>query len=225
MNRKIVLDALRQLTLLSDVSREIGKDILEEQIDTETDGEINFLLPSIETLNTQSSPSLAANVSTDTASECGSSFNSPNPIQQQPSSSDLANSAFVKDFSRLVVVKMSAQSTDLDGMFHSDVFCPASLSYYSPCVHADAENIKSAIIEDQLKTIDHSQPVSDASRRDSDVMSLQSNEGIAAEKRNQKQRFGSRDLMALLKSLEKEIDTSEVLLAEEIEKRKKYRVH
>ncbi|XP_046652742.1 ubiquitin carboxyl-terminal hydrolase calypso-like [Daphnia pulicaria] len=201
-NKKIVLDALRQLTLLSDVSREIGKDILEEQIDTETDGEINFLLPSIETLNTQSSPSLAANVSTDTASECGSSFNSPNQIQQQPSSSDLANSAFVKDFSRLVVVKMSAQSTDLD----------------------DAENIKSAIIEDQLKTIDHSQPVSDASRRDSDVMGLQSNEGIAAEKRNQKQRFGSRDLMALLKSLEKEIDTYEVLLAEEIEKRKKYRV-
>lgn len=119
-----MLDALRQLTLLSDVSREIGKDIPEEQIDTETDGEINFLLPSIGTLNTQSSPSLAANVSTDTASECGSSFNSPNQIQQQPSSSDLANSAFVKDFSRLVVVKMSAQSTD-DGIFHSDVFPPA----------------------------------------------------------------------------------------------------
>lgn len=81
------------------------------------------------------------------------------------------------------------------------------------------------MIEDQLRTIDHSQPVSDASSRDSDVMGLQSNEGIAAEKRNQKQRFGPRDLMALLKSLEKEIDTYEVLLAEEIEKRKKYRVH
>ncbi|EFX76605.1 hypothetical protein DAPPUDRAFT_54920 [Daphnia pulex] len=73
-----------------------------------------------------------------------------------------------------------------------------------------------------LKT--NNQPVSDASSRDSDVMGLQSNEVIAAEKRNQKQRFGSRDLMALLKSLEKEIDTYEVLLAEEIEKRKKYRV-
>lgn len=38
------------------------------------------------------------------------------------------------------------------------------------------------------------------------------------------QRFGPRDLTALLKSLEKEIDAYEVLLAEEIEKRKKYRV-
>ncbi len=129
-----MLDALRQLTLLSGVSREIDKemhDIPEEQIDTETDGEINYLRPSIGTLNTQSSPSLIANVSTDTASECGSSFNSPSQIQQQPSSSDLANSAFVKDFSRLVVVKMSTQSTDLDGMFHSDMFLPSSLLYYS----------------------------------------------------------------------------------------------
>lgn len=38
------------------------------------------------------------------------------------------------------------------------------------------------------------------------------------------QRFGPRDLTALLHSLEKEIETYEVLLAEEVEKRKKYRV-
>jgi hypothetical protein len=40
----------------------------------------------------------------------------------------------------------------------------------------------------------------------------------------QQQRFGTRDLIALLKSLEKEIDTTEGLLLEEVEKRKKYRV-
>lgn len=47
--------------------------------------------------------------STDTASESGSAFNSPNQVQHQPSSADLANSTYVKDFSRLVVVKMSGQ--------------------------------------------------------------------------------------------------------------------
>ena len=40
----------------------------------------------------------------------------------------------------------------------------------------------------------------------------------------QQQRFGPRDLTALLKSLEKEIESYEVLLAEEMEKRKNYRV-
>ena len=53
-------------------------------------------------------------------------------------------------------------------------------------------------------------------------MSHQSNLAIEG---HQQQRFEPRDLMALQKSLEKEIDTHEVLLAEEIEKRKKFRVY
>lgn len=44
------------------------------------------------------------------------------------------------------------------------------------------------------------------------------------ENSNQQHRFGPRDLTALQKSLEKEIDGYELLLTEEIEKRKKYRV-
>ena len=91
-----------------------------------------------------------------------------------------------------------------------------------PC-DSDEESI--TMIEDQpLNTTDHVQLVDDTSL-ESGVMELGSNESIATEKKNQNQRFGPRDLMALLKSLEKEIDTYEVLLAEEIEKRKKYRVH
>ena len=54
------------------------------------------------------------------------------------------------------------------------------------------------------------------------AMSHQSNLAIEG---HQQQRFEPRDLMALQKSLEKEIDTHEVLLAEEIEKRKKFRVY
>jgi hypothetical protein len=128
LNRKIVLDTLRQLTLLSSGSREVGREIHNmsgEHINVEADGENPFHLLSVGTSNPQSSPSFIANVSTDTASESSLAFNSSNQIQQQPSSSDLANSTFVKDFSRLVVVKMSAQSADLvgDGIFHFDIFC------------------------------------------------------------------------------------------------------
>ena len=91
-----------------------------------------------------------------------------------------------------------------------------------PC-DPDEESI--TMIEDQpLNTTDHGQLVDDTSL-ESGVMELGSNESISTEKPNQNQRFGPRDLMALLKSLEKEIDAYEVLLAEEIEKRKKYRVH
>ena len=38
------------------------------------------------------------------------------------------------------------------------------------------------------------------------------------------QRFGPRDLKALLKNLDKEIDATDLLLQDEIEKRKKYQV-
>ena len=114
-----MLDALRQLTLLA---KESGKESPTRgpvNIETDTDGP--FRVPSSGSLNIQTSPS-AFSCSTDTASESGSAFNSPtqihqlNPIQQhQPSSADLANSAYVKDFSRLVVVKMGGQSTDVAG--------------------------------------------------------------------------------------------------------------
>ena len=58
----------------------------------------------------QTSP--APSCSTDTASESGSAFNSPIQVHHQPSSADLANSTYVKDFSRLVVVKMSGKPSE-----------------------------------------------------------------------------------------------------------------
>lgn len=73
-----------------------------------------------------------------------------------------------------------------------------------------------------LKANDDSQPLADFISPRSGMVEMETN--VIGERRNQQQRFGPCDLMALLKSLEKEIDTYEVLLAEEIEKRKKYRV-
>lgn len=118
--RKIVVDALRQLTFLSGTSKETdiagSKAITRDQINFELENEYSFRIPVTGNLNIETSPVPSAHsCSTDTASETGSAFNSPNQIQQiqlhPPSSADLANSTFVKDFSRLVVVKMSSQST------------------------------------------------------------------------------------------------------------------
>lgn len=200
-NRKIVLDALRQLTLLSGGPRETGRKTPSDKASAEEyrNTEIETENPSFETLTIQTSPNLISNYSTDTASESGSAFNSPNLTQPQPTSTDLANSTFVKDFSRLVVVKMSAQSADLVG----------------GVVASKTEN-------HLLKANDDSQPLADFISPRSGMVEMETN--VIGERRNQQQRFGPCDLMALLKSLEKEIDTYEVLLAEEIEKRKKYRV-
>ncbi len=63
--------------------------------------------------------------------------------------------------------------------------------------------------------------VRETANRGTAIMDQESNAGIEG---TLQQRFGPRDLMALQKSLEKEIDAYEVLLAEEIEKRKKFRV-
>jgi hypothetical protein len=118
-----VLDALRQLTVLSGVTKESGRETPDrELINIEETEKSPFRTPLTGSLNIQTSPS-AYSCSTDTASETGSAFNSPNQIshqlntiqQHQPSSADLANSTYVKDFSRLVVVKMGGISTEVSG--------------------------------------------------------------------------------------------------------------
>lgn len=127
-----MLDALRQLTLLSgNLNKETERDspdnktTVGDQVNNELETENAFRTPLSGTLlSIQTSPVPSSySCSTDTASESGSAFNSPNQMQQiqlqhHPSSADLANSTYVKDFSRLVVVKMSGQSADLatDGM-------------------------------------------------------------------------------------------------------------
>lgn len=73
-----------------------------------------------------------------------------------------------------------------------------------------------------LPTTEPDQSVTDSVTQESVTTEQEST--TVAEGINQQQRFGPRDLTALLKSLEKEIEAYEVLLAEEIEKRKKYRV-
>lgn len=127
-NRKIVLDALRQLTLLSGtLNKDTGRDspdkvTVGDQINSELETENAFRTPLTGTLSIQTSPVPSSySCSTDTASESGSAFNSPNQVHQiqlqhHPSSADLANSTYVKDFSRLVVVKMSGQSAELQSV-------------------------------------------------------------------------------------------------------------
>ena len=117
--RHIVVDALRQLKVHSvkppfnaPDQIPLEKEMLNfEVVDTGN----NFRTPT-SALTIHTSPAHSSHSqSTDTASESGSAFNSPNQQvshQHQPSSADLANSAYVKDFSRLVVVKMSGQPSE-----------------------------------------------------------------------------------------------------------------
>lgn len=128
MNRKIVLDALRQLTLLSGTSKENndesseGKTVIAEQPSTvlDEDNQLCTPLPGSTAAQTSTSPVLCLfSCGTNSATEKGSAYNSSSKIQElqltqhQPSSVDLANSTYVKDFSRLVVVEMSSQTSDL----------------------------------------------------------------------------------------------------------------
>lgn len=179
-NRQIVVDALRQLTAGQAVKSDQESTPpppavpagAEEPPKTPVEPDGTFRPPL--TVQTSSPvPSTNSSYSTDTASESGSAFNSPNGQMgggsHRPSSADLASSTYVKDFSRLVVVKMSEQQQQQQP---NETACPAP----DPPSHP------------------------------------------------QQQRFGPRDLQALLKSLEKEIEAYEILLAEETEKRKNYRV-
>ena len=104
IQRKIVVDALRQLTAHHPEASAEPSDSAEQEGATSSSSLFRAPL---------SSPA-PSNYSTDTASECGSAFNSPNPRTIPPPTpqhraTDLANSTYVKDFSRLVVVKMSGQ--------------------------------------------------------------------------------------------------------------------
>jgi len=174
-NRQIVLDALRQLQVhcaKSPITTSNKMSFVKDVMNVEASD--NFRTPTAATSSPsmmQSSPALSS--STDTASESGSAFNSPNnqQVQHQPSSADLANSTYVKDFSRLIVVKMSCQPLEKT---------------------------------DSRETIAEQGPV------------------------NENQSLHPLDLKALLKSLEKEIETYEILLSDEeekqSEKRKKYLV-
>ena len=195
-NKQIVVDALRQLTTgtinKTDQEAPESKPTPLSTSGEETTGAAVEPAQADETFRPPLTvavgspvPSINSSYSTDTASESGSAFNSPNCQAGHPPSthrsSDLANSTYVKDFSRLVVVKMSEQQP-------SETVCP----------------VKPAQEEGQHD------PVGGPSTSTDPV--------------NQQQRFGPRDLQALLKSLEKEIDSYEILLAEETEKRKNYRV-
>lgn len=210
LRSKIVLDALRQLTTQStatkqempDISKKVspvptvmapavptssGEPLSVDVTETAQDDAGIFRTPL--TVQTSPAPSNSSNT-TDTASESGSAFNSPRPLHR-PSSADLANVTYVKDFSRLVVVKMSAQSADAS----------------SSSKHISEEG---AVLPPVLSGSDSET-----------VVAVNSGDGQSL---NQQQRFGPGDLTALLKSLEKEIESYEILLAEEMEKRKNYRV-
>ena len=118
---------MQQLTALSNLSKETNKQDKSHNTTTgEQLEEANFennestlRTPLTGNLPIRTSPAPGAHsCTTDTASESDSTFHSPGRIHQMqlnhnPSSADLANSAFVKDFSRLVVVKMSEQASDL----------------------------------------------------------------------------------------------------------------
>lgn len=105
-HRKIVSEALQQLTATTNKQREISDG---DSLNIDVESEVIFRAPLASALTIQTSPvPSTSSYSTDTASESGSAFNSPNEINRL-SSVDLNSTASVKDFSRLVVVKISDQ--------------------------------------------------------------------------------------------------------------------
>ena len=100
------MDALRQLTSCSKLKENATEPLTGEEIlKIDVDGAFRTPVTSALTIQTSPVPSTSS-YSTDTASESGSAFNSPTN-QAPPAGSDpLASSSYVKDFSRLVVVKV-----------------------------------------------------------------------------------------------------------------------
>jgi len=210
-NQKTVVESLRQLTTAS-ISQENGEPSTESTAASALGSTVESVLETVagsEAVNTdcvfrtpvaaclETSPvaSTSAGGSDVAASECSSSPSSADQIAAS-SSADLANSSYVKDFSRLVVVKM--MNGDADKPPNNE--CGETKTADGLLVSGEESAACSA-------TDESTAPLQDSQ----DVPQTQ-------------QRFEPQDLKALSKNLEKEIDSTDTLLQDEVEKRKKYQV-
>ncbi|KAG1698543.1 Ubiquitin carboxyl-terminal hydrolase BAP1 [Nymphon striatum] len=158
-------------------------------------------------IQTQMSPTFSTASSTDTSSEVGSAFNSPtlsNDVQQQvsPNSSKLSHDKEFSDIQKFVCIRVTSNRKPS----HEETNEPEHVS------------TKCDEMVDKLKTADSTEATNVA-----EVPELSDNI-ITNDNIVEPHKFAPKDLLALLKTLETEINECEVNLRDEVDKRKRFKI-
>lgn len=188
----------------------------------------NFRTPL--TIETSISPTPSTSSSTDTSSEVGSAFNSPRSTKSSNSLSSPVG--YDERITKLTVIRMTnenesetakSKETDVPQQDLQKVDIPKTLN-----PNSNLDSSSSAKFDNQLTISTSNQPTS-PTKMTNGVSNLKNNYPASlspntANAVKSASTLSPRDLIILLKKLEKDISNCETSLREELEKRKRYRI-